>query len=167
MQQPVMITQFNLDYAFEKARTFEAGPNAAQLKTLQKGPWIGKVEALWDKVQQAIQDAFTYGKEAVTDTINLVVRTAEDLVQQAGSMAKEVHNLLLARLQRFVKCLIESAMKLVPSTMVVGETEFTIDRVCYNQKLVLGGSLKLNIIEAIDITSSGELELSVEYAKKS
>jgi hypothetical protein len=65
----------------------------------------------------------------------------------------------------FLKKLIDKAMQLIPNSITVGVQQFSISRVNYTQKLVLGGSLTTNLLEAIAISSNGEFELAVEYEK--
>jgi hypothetical protein len=168
MQRVIMISQENLDYAFGKVKQLiqdeetKPGLNAPFDST-----WIGKIESAWSSIQSAIQKAFIYGKEAIKDAIDGAVSSLDSLLQQAGTKVKEIHNEILKRLQLFIKSLIDNAISLIPSAMNVGEAKFEITKINYAQKLVLGGSLKANLLEIISLTSNGELELSVEYAKAS
>ncbi len=167
MEQVIIISQENLDFAFGKVKQLvkdeESNPG---LHSPFDGTWIGKIDSVWSSIQSTIQKAFIYGKEAITESIDSTLAYVETLLQQAGSKVKEVHNEILKRLQVFIKSLLDNAINLVPLFMTIGDTKFDVTRINYTQKLVLGGSLKANLLEIISITSNGEFHLSVEYERK-
>lgn len=166
MQQPVIISQINLDFAFLQVANFsQVQQNNAHLYTVPDGALVGRIDSVWDSIRAAIQEAFIYGKEKVKDATQAIIDQVNEWMEKAGSKAAEIHNQLIQRLRIFIKSLIDSALTLVPTTTIIGDVPFMVSKVSFNQKLVLGGSLKTNILEAVALTSSGELALSVEYSK--
>src|SRR5689334_3101649 len=142
MLQPIMVSQTNLDFAFLQVDTFrEVQENNSRLMSVLDASHIGRLDTIWDSIKSAIQQAFVYGKEKVKEMTQSINDQAEKWMEQAGSMAAEIHNQLMQRLRIFVKSLIDSAMKLIPATTVVGDVTFSISKISIMQKLVLGGSL--------------------------
>lgn len=165
MQQIITITQEHLDHSFKKCEEFARRETADGMHSQSDLSILGKVDAVWNRVRSAIQQAFIHGKELVTDAVNSAISAMEELLREAGNKAKEFHNELLKRLQVFVKTLIESALNLLPATMTIAGAAFEVAKVNYSQKLRLGGSLKSNLLEIISLTSDGEMSLSVDYTR--
>ena len=166
MKQIIIVTSESLDFAFRQVRELNISENSSELRSIpQIAVLEGKIAYVWDSIEATIRKGYIYGQDLIQDTIDILISSVNDLLHEAGKQAKEVHNILLKKLQTFLKNLIDGALKLIPSSVTVGENEFSINKISYGQKLMLGGSLKANLLEAIELTSNGEMELSVEYAK--
>jgi hypothetical protein len=71
---------------------------------------------------------------------------------------------LLQRLQVFVQRFIANALERVPTAIAVGGRTYNITKVTCTQKLVITGSLKMNLTEVFSLASNGELKVAVDYA---
>jgi hypothetical protein len=58
---------------------------------------------------------------------------------------------------------IQGAVARVPTSLVVGLSNFALASIECTQKIILGGSLSTNLAELFSLTSSGELEIVAAY----
>jgi hypothetical protein len=166
MKQIITISKKNLDEAFEQVNYIVLKErNDPALNSIFDGALSGRIESVWASIHSTIQKAFLYGKEAVTNAVDAVYTSIDNLLQIAGTRAAEVYDEILKRLRVFMKTLLDSALNLIPSFMVISETRFEMSKINYGQKLIIGGSLKTNLFEVLELTSGGEFELSVEYER--
>lgn len=164
MQNVIIVSPEIIRKALEETRKFSEAANTEELFSLRDDFQAG-VDRIWDQLSATIKKAQVWGAEKVQDAVNSIVNAAEDLLDKAKDMAAEVHNNLIVLLRTFLKKLIDSAMSLVPTSVAIGNSLFSVSKINYSQKLILGGSLKFNILEIISITTTGEMQLTIEYAK--
>jgi hypothetical protein len=164
MQNVIIVSPEIIRKALEETRKFSEAANTGELLSLRED-FQSAVGRIWDQLSATIKKAQVWGSEKVQDAVNDIINVAEDLLEQAKDMAAEVHNNLIVLLRTFLKKLIDSAMTLIPTSIAVGNSLFSVSKINYSQKLILGGSLKFNILEIISITSTGEMQLSIEYSK--
>jgi hypothetical protein len=168
MQQVIILDRSNFDNALKSVRELNTGfLEQRGMHTINEGldgTMLGKISEVWDLIESTLKKAYTYGKEFVTDTIDNVNNAVETLLKEAGHQVQKVQNNLLTRVKLFMKNLIDGAINLIPEFVIISDKKFSVSKVSWGQKIVLGGSLKANILEAIEISSNGEFNLSIEYA---
>ena len=153
----------DLDQASKEARAFSLVAQNTHLNATANATLLGRLNTVWDSIETALRKGYRFGADAARDTLTSAIAQAEQLIAEAGALAKECQEALLEKLQLWVKGFINSALKRVPDSLAIAGKEFRISKVICTQKLVLGGNLSTNVTEVFALTSSGELELGVEY----
>lgn len=165
MSQIVIVQFANLEAAFAKVDALVSAGNTANLYSVTNATLQGKIGRLWDNFKTAIHEGYLYGADAVRETIAQITAETEALIQAAGDKAREVHDHIKQRIRTFIKELIDGAIRLIPESIEVGTAHYGIVKISYEQKLSLGGSLKANFMEALELSAHGEISLGVEYGK--
>lgn len=167
MAAQILITQSNLDKAFKYVDVYFDTGNANELNTISEDyVMIGKVESLWNDFKLVVNKAYIYGADHVRESYDNICISLDSLLHTAQEKAKEIHGRLQTMLREFLKTLINGALQNMPQFLEIGNVKYPINKVNFEQKLVIGGSLKASMLEVIELTSSGEIQLSVEYSKE-
>jgi hypothetical protein len=124
----------------------------------------GQLDAVWESIEEALKTGFRYGREKAEGLMEQAIAKAENLISEAGRKGAELHAVLLARIQTFLRTFVREAIGRIETQMTVGSGSFGLSTIRCSQKLVLSGSLKTNIAELFELASSGEIEISAEYA---
>lgn len=125
---------------------------------------IGRLDDVWDDIVAVLRRGYEFGRDAAREYLDETVTRVDRLLAEAGSRARDVQDLLLQRLQVFVQTFVTNALKRIPSTLAVGDRTYSIAKVTCTQKVVMAGSLKMNLTEVFSLTSNGELQITVDYA---
>ena len=152
---------------------FEAALNAARdegsvraysgLSAPLDGSLLGKISEVWESVEQALRDAFVYGTDHAREALDKAVSSAQNLIQGAGSRAKDVQQALLAKTQAYLSRLVDAALSQVRRIVEVGDTQLELDALEVSQRVSLTGSVKAALTEIIALTSAGELTVTASY----
>jgi hypothetical protein len=118
----------------------------------------------WDRIDEALTMAYRYGRDRAKDLLDAAIVKTEELLERAGSHARDLHAALLERLRLFLRDLIEGSMSLVPDAYQVGEKTFKLTSMKCTQKVMVSGSLKYSLSEVFALVSSGEIAVEAEYA---
>ena len=151
--------------ALQSAREVDSGAAVFGLAAPTDAGLRGRLDAVWDSIEEALRSGFRYGREKARGLLDQAIEKAEALLVEAGRKAGELQDILLARIQAFVTTFIREAVRRVEPAMTVGETSFRLSTIHCTQKLVLTGALKTNIAELFELASSGEIEIAAEYAR--
>jgi hypothetical protein len=81
----------------------------------------------WDSVEHALKGAFVYGRDHVKDLIEVSRTRIEQLLEQAGNRARELHSLLLERMREFMHTFLNDALTLMPDSLLVGTRFLTVE----------------------------------------
>jgi hypothetical protein len=165
MSKIVLIQLTNIEDAFQRVDALFSEGNAAALYSVGDATLLGKVGVLWDQFRDAIREGYLFGKDAVHQAVTNIAHQTEELIKSAGDKAQEAHSYIKLRIQAFIKGLIDGAIKLIPESIEIGSSHYGIVKISYDQKLSLGGSLKANFMEALELTAEGEISIGVEYGK--
>jgi len=163
MNISIVASREDLDQALKQARALGPVDQNTHLNAPVNAGLLGRLETVWDSIEAALRKGYKLGADAARDALANAIADAEQLIAEAGALARECQETLLEKLQVFVKAFINSALKRVPDALPIGGREFRISKVTCTQKLVLGGSLSTNVTEVFSMTSNGELELAVDY----
>ena len=123
------------------------------------------VEEAWVAIDEALRAVFTYGKEKAGDIMDSAIATTEGLLLRAGSKARDLQTALLVKLQEFLQTLIQGTFKLIPTEYDLKGRKFSLSVMKCTQKLVMTGSLKVNLAEVFSLVSSGEIAIEAQYAE--
>jgi hypothetical protein len=121
---------------------------------------------VWGRIEQALEDAFTYGRERGQDVANSALASIEELLEQAGDRAGDAQQALLLRMQAYVRALVDRALSHVQDVVAAGGNVFTLDSIDLAEKLTLTGSLKTNLLDMLALTAGGELSITAKYKKQ-
>jgi hypothetical protein len=165
MNMTVIISQDVFDTALKSARKINAGAPVEGMAGASKADIIGWLERAWGQIEKAVKMAYLYGREKATDLISAAVRTTDTVLTEAGAQAQEVHAALLGRLRAFLIDLTKGSVQLTPSEYTVSGRAFRLKSISCKHKLVMTGSLSVNLTELFSLVSSGEIEVEAEYAE--
>lgn len=163
MNISIVASREDLDQAVKAARAFSPFNQNTHLNATANATLLGRLNIVWDSIESALKKGYSIGADAARGALTSAVAQAEQLIAEAGAFAKDCQEILMEKLQLFVRGFINSALKRVPDSLAIAGREFRISKVICTQKLVLGGNLTTNVAEVFALTSSGELELGVEY----
>jgi hypothetical protein len=163
MNISIVASRADLDQALNEARVFSPLDQNTHLNATANASLLGRLDAVWESIETALRKGYKFGTEAARDALTNAIAQAEQLIAEAGAFANDCQQTLLEKLQLFVKGFISSAMQRVPESIPIAGREFRISKVTCTQKLVLTGSLKVNLTEVFSLASNGELELAVDY----
>jgi hypothetical protein len=124
---------------------------------------LGKIESVWGKIEDALKQAYKYGKDKALALQQALFEETEKLIEYAQTQAAEVHKALLKRLSEYTRTFMEGLFASVPSTLLIGNIQVALAGIKLSQKLVATGSLKTNIMEALELAASGEVKIETEY----
>lgn len=165
MYRTVIINDEILETAIMHVNELQVQKNEAKLKGVFDGATMGKIEGMWESFTSVLRENFIFGREYTQQKVDELVASVEALIKDAGKKARDFHNYFKTKLQEFVKALINAAFQFIPQSIEIGPHSFPISSISYNQKIAIGGSLKANFLEAVELTASGEIEIGVEYSK--
>src|SRR5262249_49412472 len=123
-----------------QATTIETGLNAPLLAALQ-----GKVDKAWNEIAKTLDKAFIYGRAKVQEALDASVQTINSLLASAGEQVQLMHQLLLEKLQAFMRKFLEQTIGLLPATVSASGVTLNIAGMTFTQKLKLGGSIEANL----------------------
>jgi hypothetical protein len=159
MNFSIVANRADLEQALKQARAFTPLDHNTHLNATVNAGLLGRLDAVWESIESALRKGYKFGTDALTNAI----AQAEKLIAEAGAFANDCQQALLEKLQLFVKGFISSAMQRVPESIPISGREFRISKVTCTQKLVLTGSISVNVTEVFSLASNGELELAVDY----
>lgn len=164
-----MITTLNasdqiLDAALDASR--KAGFGGRKLTGLNAdldNTLRGRLQEVWDSVEEAIRKAFVEGKQQARSLIEDSQRQIEELLKQAGAKARDLHASLLERMRVFVREFLGGALAMMPESIPIGAGRMKVKGFTCAQKIHLGGKLEVNLFKLCELVSEGEFEVTVEY----
>jgi hypothetical protein len=163
MNFSIVANRADLEQALKQARAFTPLDHNTHLNANVNAGLLGRLDAVWESIESALRKGYKFGTEAARDALTNAIAQAEKLIAEAGAFANDCQQALLEKLQLFVKGFISSAMQRVPESIPISGREFRISKVTCTQKLVLTGSISVNVTEVFSLASNGELELAVDY----
>lgn len=152
------------EQALKAARKAGQNPEKLGLNAPGDATLLGRLDQVWKTIETALQDGYQLGHDVAKTTLDRAIEEAEKLMEDAGKHARELHSLLLQRLQAFVHAFIKGALALVPTALAIGNQDYSVEKFTFTQKVLMTGSIKTNILEVCSLTSNGELSVSVDYA---
>lgn len=163
MHISIVASRTDLDQALKAARAFNPIDQDTQLHaTTHAGLW-GRLDSVWDSIESALRKGYKLGAGAARSALDSAIAQADQLIAEADNLANQFQEALLEKLQLFVKGFINSALQRVPESLTIAGREFRISKVTCTQKMVLTGSLEMNVTKVFELASAGELELAVDY----
>lgn len=123
----------------------------------------GRISQAWDSVEHALRQAYQHGLEFAQDAVNKAIAATEQVLQTAGTRARDAHEAFLSRLQQYLTVVLNSALARVAGAVTVAERTFTLDQIELSNKISLTGSLKVNITEIAALTGAGEITVVARY----
>lgn len=163
MMVSALLTVEDFDEAVLCAQEAGQLPSGAGLGSPLDGSWLGRIAQVWDRIEEALQTAFLYGREGALALAEAAAEAAEKLLHEAGTRARDVQQALLARLSAYADKLVEGALKKVRPNLTVGETKLPLTGVEISQKVTMTGSLKANITDLVALTGAGEITVLARY----
>lgn len=164
MQATITADRTIFDRAIRAARECDPVIQLTGMPALINADLLGKIEEVWGRIEDALNQAFQYGKEKALMLADDVVGQAQQLLVYAGNQAKEAHQALLKRLSEFTRSILEDLFASIPPTLRIGTFQCALVTVKVSQKLVVTGSLKTNIVDALELAGSGEIQVETEYS---
>jgi hypothetical protein len=167
MKQIVLVDYSAIEKAFSVVDAMERNRASGkdQLQSEAK-IWEGQVSEIWTSLKDAIKDGYMLGKEKIKDQIDRIMVSIDELMNTATSWRDEAYNRLRQNIQSFIKTAVDNVIKFLPQSIELGGKQIPISKVGYSQKVMMGGTLKASVLEAVEFTTEGELEFSVEYEVK-
>jgi hypothetical protein len=150
--------------ALQVARTVAKVPTPEGLAAPLDGALKGRVAEVWDSIEAALRTSYERGRDHAKSLVEAAILRAEKLMDEAGTRARDVQAFLLERLHAYVAAFTHGALANVMTVVEAGNQRLSLTRIQLSQKLVLGGSLKASLTDIFDLTSSGEIEIQVEYS---
>ena len=163
MNISIVASRADLEQALKDARAFSPLDQDTQLHATANAGLLGRLDSVWDSIETALRKGYKFGADAARDALNSAISQTEQLISEAGALANQFQEALLEKLQLFVRGFINSALQRVPDSLIISGRDFKISKVTCTQKLVLTGSLSVNVTEVFSLASNGELELAVDY----
>jgi|GEM_PF-4100100 len=159
----VILTSDLLDQAIINVDIALSAPSSNRMNAIDDAALLGSITTIWDNFTNTLHDTFLHGAAYTQDKIDSVIHHVDTLIQQAGAKAKAIHADFKNRLRLLIKNMIDGAFAYMPTSIDIGGITFKAEKLSFNQKLALGGSLKANFLEAAELTAHGEIEIHVEY----
>jgi hypothetical protein len=164
MQITVIVDKSAFDAAIAVAERI--GLQNERVKGLEApvdGALFGWVEEAWEAVRRALDRAYQFGADAATEAVQTAEKVIDRVMSDAGKRASEVAAALRAKIAGYVAGLIDEMLKQVRPNLKIGEGTLKLSEVQISQKLVIGGSLKASLKEALALTSSSEFNIDASY----
>lgn len=127
------------------------------------GGMLGKISEVWESVERALRDAYVHGREHARQALDDAVTRAENLLREAGTKARDVHQALLAKIQTYLSRLIDAALGQVRRIILVENSQLELDALEVSQSISLTGSIKASLSEIVALTSEGQLTVTASY----
>jgi hypothetical protein len=153
----------DFEKALQAARAVGPVVGGTNLNAVADAGLLGRLDEVWDTIEAALKKGYKFGADRAREMFDAAVEKAERLIEEAGSKANDLHQLLLEKLRVFVNALINSALQRMPDTLALAGKTFRISKVSCSQKIVLTGSITTNMMEVFSLAASGELEVAAEY----
>lgn len=163
MTLTVLSTRAGFETALKAARDVGDETPLPGLAAPLEGSLLGRVRDAWDTIEAALRDAYWRGIDLAGQAVDAAIVRAQEACDAAGRKAAEVQEALLAKLQTYVRTLIDKALSQVRGVIEVGDRTMTLKSVQVSQTVALSGSLKASISEVASMTASGELVVSSQY----
>jgi vacuolar-type H+-ATPase subunit H len=164
MTVTAVVQRPDFEFALAKAREVGPGEDLRGLNAPVLADLTGRIEEAWDSIESGLRRAYADGREAAKDAVARATSQVESLLNAAGNKAKEVQDALVARLQTYVSSLISQALERVQPTIKIDTQTLPLVSVEVSQMVNLGGSLKVNLTEIINMTAEGQLIVNARYA---
>lgn len=164
MQIPVIVDRTAFENAIAAAEAI--GRRDAVVKGLEApvdGALNGWIEDAWESMRRAFDRAYQLGKDGAQEAIKKAEEMIERVLNEAGKRAQEVVVALRAKIAGYLSTLIDEMLKQVRPVLMVGDGILKLAEVQVSQKLVMGGSLKTSLQEAIELTSNSEFNIEASY----
>lgn len=171
MQLSILADRQMFEQAAQAARQVGRGENddkGSALATITPGVMYAQVDEAWDEIEGALRKVFQLGHSKAQGLLDKAIRTAEELVNQAGRNANEVYDLLLSKLRVFYEELVQQALTRFPTQIFLGDkTAYTIAKLSFSQKVALTGSIEFSMTQLFNLVANGEISIMAEYSLKS
>jgi len=122
--------------------------------------WVNKI---WDVTESTLRLARDAGAGAIAGQLEKLSIGWAEVNEKFKQGAERVRAAIIARLNDFLRRLIEGALSRVQSSIKIGDREIAISGVTIEQKLKLGGSLKASLEEICEFIGEGEISLAANY----
>ena len=167
MQVLAVFTEQNHYAALEAARIltvvgFLPADKANALSGVDATIWLNKI---WDKAEAALGLAVKRGMAAARGLVAVVDQLVDEALGLGKVWVDDMLTVVRARIAEYMKSMVNGALSMVQSKIVVGGAPFAIDRVAIAQTVSLSTSVKLSLTEACEFVGEGEMQISAEYAK--
>jgi hypothetical protein len=154
--------------AFDKAIAFAdgIGRHNETVKGLQApvdGALSGWVSEAWEALRDGLERAYLMGADAARGLLDTADKAIQRVLAEAGKRASEVAVMLREKLRGYVAMFLDEMIKQVRPVLAVGEASLQLKEMHVEQKLILGGSLKAALDEAIALTSNSEFKIDATY----
>ncbi len=153
----------DFEQAIRAVRIMSEGANSASLNAVSDAGLLGRLDSVWDDIVTALRRGYEFGSDTARGLLEKAIAQAEQFITEAGNRARDAHEALLQNLQVFVQNFTTNALKRIPTTIAVGGLTYNISKVTCAQKLIMTGSIKMNLTEVFSLASNGELEVAVDY----
>lgn len=167
MHISVIADRRDFEQALKAVRDLSEGASNTNLNAASDAGLLGRLDGVWDSIVSALRRGYEFGSDIAHSLLEEAIVEAEKLIAEAGNRARDVHEALLEKLQVFVQNFTTNVLKRISTTIAVGDLTYAIAKVTCTQKMVMTGSIKLNLTEVFALTSSGELQVAVDYVLKS
>ena len=158
-----LILRDDFETAISAAKVTAAAPITTGLAAPLDAAWLGRISAVWDRIESALRAAFERGRDAAQDLTVLAVDQAEKLISEAGRRAAGVQQALLSRLEAYVTRLTDAALGRVRPELQFAGATWRLESVELSEKISLAGSLSSNITSIVALTASGEMTVAAKY----
>jgi len=121
------------------------------------------VRRAWSRIESWLRDAASTGVDQARAGLHNVTAEIESLIRGAGAAGDQVRMALLTKLASFTQNYVQSALSCLPTSLIVGGTEYKPKTVKVTHKLVVTGSIALALDKALELVGSSEMEVGIEY----
>lgn len=167
MDIPVIANRKVFEEALEAARRTGYGPDTVDLNAVVGATLLGRLEDTWDTIESALRRGYEFGREKAKAALDKAITEAEQLLTEAGRRASDIHELLLEKMRGFVQTLVANTFALVPPTISIGNQNYKIEKLTYSWKMLMTGSIQMNLVMVFSLASGGEFGVTVDYAVES
>ncbi|MEV0117678.1 hypothetical protein AB0H77_31330 [Streptomyces sp. NPDC050844] len=163
MQAIAVITHDDFEAALAAAREVDTLTVGGGLAAPLGAGLGGRVDALWDRVEDALVQAYEWGREKAQEALADAVAETEALLVSVGRQASAVHQAMMKRVTEYLTKLIDRALATVRPAVSVGKRTLELVGVEISQSVSLSGSLKASITDLVNLTASGQLVVHARY----
>lgn len=133
------------------------------LSALRDASVIAAIEQAWEYARGALQQAYRFGLDTARDVVEAAQRSIDDLIDGCGEAMDDVARQLSQRIRDYLTTLIDEMLQRVRSSIGIGSLTMQLSEIQLTQKVVVGGSWKVSLQEALAVTSSGDLLIEATY----
>jgi hypothetical protein len=166
MQVRILAGSDVFDAALKSARAVRAAPTLSELAAPLDASVRAEIDETWEAIEEALRAGFRHGYDGGKALLDAAWEKVKAIAAAAGRKASQVYDLLLTRTQQFLATFINGAISRLTAEHHIAGVSYRLSSISCTQKIVLTGSLEAALTNAFALSSSGEIEVTAEYARR-